>query len=339
MWFAVNEQTTTWSCPVCEKTLNPEDLIVDGYVIFSIGFNSNTSTRLHRYFDSILKSTPDSVEDVIVEADGQWHTADDHFGSEGWKASRLVREKSGSQSTSSPSKNISSPSKQSSTSNGGAPSAARPEILILDSDDENEKRVKREISPSLASAIAYNSSNGQADVIDLTLSDSDDDPLPPWSSHIPEKRKLADDVGASDKRQRIQIHAHTPLPPVRAHYVNPLDIAAGTFPTTPPNSNGYGPNGILGPNGPTGYINIPYHRSNSGGLSGSTREHGGSNPVTNRFPTLTSPIDHPLAREPRPYNSGPIAGVSRSPSSQGFPSRTPYPPLPSRPPQANLDRW
>lgn len=25
------EQTTTWMCPVCEKVLNPEDLIVDGY--------------------------------------------------------------------------------------------------------------------------------------------------------------------------------------------------------------------------------------------------------------------------------------------------------------------
>lgn len=29
-WYSVNEQTTTWSCPVCEKSINHEDLIVDG---------------------------------------------------------------------------------------------------------------------------------------------------------------------------------------------------------------------------------------------------------------------------------------------------------------------
>jgi E3 SUMO-protein ligase PIAS1 len=46
------EQTTTWLCPVCERTLDHKDLIMDGY------------------FDEILKATPESVEDVIVEADG-----------------------------------------------------------------------------------------------------------------------------------------------------------------------------------------------------------------------------------------------------------------------------
>lgn len=30
-WYSVNEQTTTWSCPVCERSINHEDLIVDGY--------------------------------------------------------------------------------------------------------------------------------------------------------------------------------------------------------------------------------------------------------------------------------------------------------------------
>lgn len=29
-WYSVMEQTTTWLCPVCEKVLNTEDLIVDG---------------------------------------------------------------------------------------------------------------------------------------------------------------------------------------------------------------------------------------------------------------------------------------------------------------------
>lgn len=29
-WYSMMEQTTTWLCPVCEKVLNTEDLIVDG---------------------------------------------------------------------------------------------------------------------------------------------------------------------------------------------------------------------------------------------------------------------------------------------------------------------
>lgn len=35
-WYSVNEQTTTWSCPVCEKSINHEDLIVDGYSRYAI---------------------------------------------------------------------------------------------------------------------------------------------------------------------------------------------------------------------------------------------------------------------------------------------------------------
>jgi C4-type Zn-finger protein len=30
------EQTTTWACPVCDKTLNTEELIVDMYVFLII---------------------------------------------------------------------------------------------------------------------------------------------------------------------------------------------------------------------------------------------------------------------------------------------------------------
>ena len=30
------EQTTTYMCPVCEKVLNHDDLIVDGYVEFVV---------------------------------------------------------------------------------------------------------------------------------------------------------------------------------------------------------------------------------------------------------------------------------------------------------------
>ena len=61
------EQTTKRLCPVCEKTLQAEDIIVDGY------------------FDDILNSTPSSVENVTVETDGEWYTTDRKYGSATWR--------------------------------------------------------------------------------------------------------------------------------------------------------------------------------------------------------------------------------------------------------------
>ena len=29
-WYSMMEQTTTWLCPICEKVLEPEELILDG---------------------------------------------------------------------------------------------------------------------------------------------------------------------------------------------------------------------------------------------------------------------------------------------------------------------
>ncbi|KAJ7246888.1 PINIT domain-containing protein [Mycena haematopus] len=62
-WYSMMEQTTTWLCPVCENILDWRELIVDGF------------------FAEILKTTPDSVDDVIVEADGQWSTSDKKYSS------------------------------------------------------------------------------------------------------------------------------------------------------------------------------------------------------------------------------------------------------------------
>ncbi|KAI0698443.1 PINIT domain-containing protein [Cerioporus squamosus] len=171
-WFSVMEQTTTWMCPVCEKVLNVEDLIIDGY------------------FDDILKQTPEDVEDVIVEADGQWHTEDNKYGSAEWKAAHPV---GSPPKPATPAKRAPSPVKP--TANGvdgkDKPRLATP-IEISDDEDEDEGRVKRELSPSTdgfiprASRPAGSSqptrSQTQApDIIDLTLSD-DDEPPPPRPS-------------------------------------------------------------------------------------------------------------------------------------------------------------
>ena len=41
-WFAMMEQTTTWLCPVCDKVLNVEELIIDGFAfLFLFNFFAN----------------------------------------------------------------------------------------------------------------------------------------------------------------------------------------------------------------------------------------------------------------------------------------------------------
>lgn len=187
-WFTMMEQTTTWLCPVCERTLDHKDLIMDGY------------------FDEILQATPESVEDVMVEADGQWHTVDNKYGSADWKAAHPLPEK-----LSSPSKSLPPPkqspscppadAKDTGQSNGKGKAPSH-EIFVLDSDDdEDEGRVKRELSPSYASSanqsfegtlppMSQSLSRADTSVIDLTLdeSDEDDEPLPT----VYGKRRAAD---------------------------------------------------------------------------------------------------------------------------------------------------
>ncbi|GAA5871066.1 hypothetical protein JCM8547_005348 [Rhodosporidiobolus lusitaniae] len=62
-WFEMNEQTPTWLCPICSKTLKVDDMIVDGY------------------FEDILAVCPeDTVDGVQVEPDGTWRSDDDKWG-------------------------------------------------------------------------------------------------------------------------------------------------------------------------------------------------------------------------------------------------------------------
>ncbi|PWY99663.1 hypothetical protein BCV70DRAFT_200589 [Testicularia cyperi] len=64
-FFSVNEQSPSWTCPVCNRTIKPEDVVIDGYVA------------------DILKRVPQDEETVIVEPDGAWRTADGKVSSTG----------------------------------------------------------------------------------------------------------------------------------------------------------------------------------------------------------------------------------------------------------------
>ncbi|PGG98551.1 E3 SUMO-protein ligase PIAS1 [Blastomyces parvus] len=58
-FLQLQEQAPTWTCPVCNKATNFEALQIDQYV------------------DNILKSTPSSLDQVTVDPDGAWHISRD----------------------------------------------------------------------------------------------------------------------------------------------------------------------------------------------------------------------------------------------------------------------
>ncbi|KAI0274831.1 PINIT domain-containing protein [Gloeopeniophorella convolvens] len=179
-WYSVNEQTTTWSCPVCEKPINHEDLIVDGY------------------FGSILENTPDIVEDVIVEADGEWHTSDDKYASEVWRQAHKHTQPPPSLTPRPNSRaGSASPSGHAYDHSTHERNPESDDVVVLDSDeDEDEGAVKRELSPSGRERSSTNGlSNTQ--VIDLTL-ESDDESTSSRSSG--RKRKAEVNSGPSPEQ-------------------------------------------------------------------------------------------------------------------------------------------
>ena len=187
----------------------------------------------YSYFDDILRETPESVEDVMVEADGEWHTSDNKYGSTGWNATH--KPAAPKQASLSPRK---SPPKAFANLNGtdtvdpNGKRKADVEIFVLDSDDSDEEgRVKRELSPSIGSgsSAAVNrcmeasslsaASQPQANVIDLTLdSDEDDEPLPPIRTA--DKRKAPENGLPSPTEQIWKKARVDSIPPAVMRNVN-----------------------------------------------------------------------------------------------------------------------
>ncbi|KAF7320372.1 MIZ zinc finger protein [Mycena kentingensis (nom. inval.)] len=229
-WFSVMEQTTTWLCPVCEKILDPGDLVVDGY------------------FDEILKSSPESVEDVIVEADGEWHTSDNKYGSPSWKAAHAPTIKPTQPKAATILKSPLKPV-------NGDPNGKRkaPEIVIIDSDDEDEGRVKRELSPSFASSSTNKPSGGatgggagrpQPEVIDLTLSDSEDESVPLAStSRAAAAKRTVSEAGLASPTEPIwkknRVESRVVSPAVRTPVPASVPVALTASRTLPPPPTGF----------------------------------------------------------------------------------------------------
>jgi E3 SUMO-protein ligase PIAS1 len=231
-WFSCMEQTTTWLCPVCEKALNADDLLIDGF------------------FDQILKETSESVEDVIVENDGQWHTSDNKFASPTWRAAHPA-------TTPQP-----SPARESSPASADEEVEAKAhvkkevEILVLDSDDEDEGRVKRELSVS--HSIASNPAprrvppptapaarqSRKDDVIDLTVDSDDESPQPQQPRPLAEKRKAPSGAPSPTeqiwKKSRLETGSpHSQQGSSATGQLSPISPGAGV--PRPPVYGGSGP--------------------------------------------------------------------------------------------------
>lgn len=58
-FLQLQEQAPTWQCPHCNKTVSFESLSVD------------------KYFEEILQNTPRSIEQVIIEPNGEWRVVED----------------------------------------------------------------------------------------------------------------------------------------------------------------------------------------------------------------------------------------------------------------------
>ncbi|KAI6047681.1 PINIT domain-containing protein [Pisolithus marmoratus] len=238
-WFSCMEQTTTWLCPVCEKTVNPDDLIIDGY------------------FDQILRDTPEDVEDVVVENDGQWHTSDNRYASAGWRAAHPYA-----------ASHEPSPPRASTPGSDEEPEGKEQmkdvEILVLDSDDEDEGRVKRELSeshhplPKTASPRAPPVAIRQLrrdDVIDLTA-DSDDEQSQ-LSSRAGEKRKVTpgsqsptEQIWKKSRLESVVPHTH-PNSSSGAPSTTQISPVSPTTATTLPRPPPYGGSATLSYPGPT----------------------------------------------------------------------------------------
>ncbi|PAV21924.1 miz zinc finger [Pyrrhoderma noxium] len=198
-WYSMMEQTTTWLCPVCDKQVNPEELIVDGY------------------FGHILQQTPESVEEVEIEPDGEWHTADNKFGSQAWMDTHRFKV-SVNQVKPVPHSTVEIPAHPSVSSSPrtdrastGVSQLLNEVVILTDSDEEDETRVKRELSPTSPSS-SFMSSRGNftappssskvpLTVIDLTLDSDDEDApapaptMPPVASSVPSlKRKSSSQI-------------------------------------------------------------------------------------------------------------------------------------------------
>jgi E3 SUMO-protein ligase PIAS1 len=144
-FLQVQEQAPTWHCPICNKILTFESLAVDEYV------------------KTILRAVPSHVEQVVIDPDGEWSLQSESKPETNGKASTRLF----------PQDDIVE------ISDRVVGSGNRDSRLGLKIEPSMRSQTTPSGRPSASSTPATGSKRPIAEVIDLTLSDDDDDIIRP----------------------------------------------------------------------------------------------------------------------------------------------------------------
>lgn len=184
----MNEQTPSFSCPICSKVVKIEDVHLDGCAVSSFRSRSLVETHIlscRRYFQDILNTCPSHIDSVTVEPDGTWRSSDDKHGTGKPRSTVPSRANSVKPDLSS----LDRFANGDGNGKGKGKARADQESLTIDSDDDEDddeplaKRVK--VDDSGGGSISLGSSpmpqggvsqkKKKMETIDLTLSDSDEE--------------------------------------------------------------------------------------------------------------------------------------------------------------------
>lgn len=187
-FLSMMETTPTWLCPSCNRPVNPEDLVLDGY------------TR------DLMDQVPSSVETLIIETDGTWRSEDNKYGN----SAKAVEARAAKAAAAAAAENNGRGASAAisigtggMSSKAGTPFDVKPDVSGLahdgnngrrhgkgripsevidlsDGDDnDNDRTPPRLLAPPPtarpAAAAAPAAASGKGGVIDLTLSDDEDE--------------------------------------------------------------------------------------------------------------------------------------------------------------------
>ena len=171
-WIVGNEKHPQWLCPLCNRALRFDELIVDGFSL------------------DILDVVPEKYDEVVIEADNTWHTEDGAYGSSSWLAQNAKSAQPSRAPTPKEEEEDKKPD-QFRLSTSPDPKGKRKAIEILSSDDEDAPPLAksnpalqpppqpRQLSASAPTASRPPSTQPAPKpnntVIDLTLDSDDED--------------------------------------------------------------------------------------------------------------------------------------------------------------------
>ncbi|MCO5599883.1 hypothetical protein L7F22_053990 [Adiantum nelumboides] len=177
-FYSINEQTPSWQCPICSRTIDPMQIFVDGYVL------------------NILQKVPESEETVQIDSEGRWKTPNNKFRSDNVAANEAATESA----SNTPSKSLAAPKENGTNS----PLPPLPRVK-----GEGEGDPHLDLGPGAPSGLQSNepsttdaqqrNKKRAIDVVDL-----DDSPSP--SGNVPQKETSeATNEGTSAQLSNVNI--------------------------------------------------------------------------------------------------------------------------------------